>query len=182
MTRVPVLNRDEMDAEQQAVHDKVLESTGRVGRGPAVGYAYSAGVWRLHNESSTHLLDCSLTPQQVRIVSLMTVRHWNAPYPWAAQSATALKAGVSPEVVEAINAGEDPAFDDAADAAVHVAARELLATGTLSEAGFAAAVEALGYARVVDVIGAIGHFTATGMMANFVGAEAAADAPSHLKG
>lgn len=171
-----------MDADQQAVHDQVMETTGRVGRGPAVGYAYSAGVWRLHNESSTHLLECSLTPEQVRIVSLMTVRHWNAAYPWAAQATTALKAGVAPDVVEAINAGEDPAFDDAADAAVHAAAKEFLSTGNLSDASFAAAVDALGYARVVDVIGAIGHFTATGMMANFVGAEAAPDAPSHLKG
>ena len=94
MSRIPVLRRDEMDAEQRRVYDATLAATGRVGRGPSVGYAYSPGLWQIHNASSAHLLDCSLTPAQVRIVSLMTVRHWNAAYPWSAQAVTALAAGI----------------------------------------------------------------------------------------
>ena len=61
MTRIPVLDRDDMDAEQQAVHDRIVANNARVGFGPAIGYAYSAGVWQIHNMSSAHLLDCSLT-------------------------------------------------------------------------------------------------------------------------
>lgn len=181
MTRIPVLSRDDMTADQQAIHDRIVGDNGRVGFGPAIGYAYSAGVWDVHNRSSAHLLECALTPAQVRIVSLMTVRHWNAAYPWSAQAKTALKAGLDPAVIEAINNGEDPHFDDPADAAVHAATRELLATGTLSDDGFAAAESALGYQRLVEVVGAIGHFCATGMMANVVGVVPAEDAPSHLK-
>jgi 4-carboxymuconolactone decarboxylase len=181
MTRIPALGRDDMNADQQAIHDRIVGDNGRVGFGPAIGYAYSAGVWDVHNRSSAHLLDCSLTPAQVRIVSLMTVRHWNAAYPWSAQAKTALKAGLDPAVIEAINSGEQPDFDDDADAAVHAAARELLATGTLSDDGFKAAEAALGYVRTVEVVGAIGHFCATAMMANLVGVTPAADAPSHLK-
>ena len=85
MTRIPVLSRDEMDAEQQAAHDRVLANNSRVGFGPAIGYAYSPGVWQIHNASSAHLLDCSLTAAQVRIVSLMFVmktafgRSWRVP-------------------------------------------------------------------------------------------------------
>lgn len=182
MTRIPPLSRDEMDADQQAIHDRILANNGRVGFGPAIGYAYSAPVWDLHNKSSAHLLDCALTPEQVRIVSLMTVRHWNAAYPWSAQARTALKAGLSSEVVEAINVGAEPAFDNAEDTAVHAAARELLATGTLSEDGFTAAEATLGRKRLVEIVAAIGHFCTTAMMANIVGAEPAEDAPSHLKG
>lgn len=179
--RIPVLSRDEMDAEQQTVHDEVVATTGRVGRGPSVGYAWSAGLWRIHNASSAHLLDCSLTPAQVRIVSLMTARHWNAAYPWSAQAATALAAGLDPAVIEAINAGAQPDFTDETDAAVHAAARELLATGTLGDAGFRAAEARLGYQRLVDVVGTIGHFCTTAMMANVVGAEPSAGAASKLK-
>lgn len=181
MTRIPPLSRDDMDAEQGAVHDRIVGDNGRVGFGPAIGYAYSAGVWQLHNQSSAHLLDCSLSPAQVRIVSLMTVRHWKAAYPWSAQAKTALKAGLDPAVIEAINAGERPDFEDDADAAVHDAARELLASGTLSEDGFRSAEAVLGYQRLVEVVGAIGHFCTTAMMANVVGVTPAADAPSHLK-
>lgn len=181
MTRIPPLDPDDMNADQRAIHDRIVGDNGRVGFGPAIGYAYSAGVWDVHNRSSAHLLDCALTNAQVRIVSLMTVRHWNAAYPWSAQAKTALKAGLDPAVIEAINAGEQPEFDKDDDAAVHAATRELLATGTLSEEGFKAAEATLGYTRLVEIVGAIGHFCATGMMANVVGVTPAADAPSHLK-
>ena len=181
MTRIPPLDPDDMNADQRAIHDRIVGDNGRVGFGPAIGYAYSAGVWDVHNRSSAHLLDCALTNAQVRIVSLMTVRHWNAAYPWSAQAKAALKAGLDPAVIEAINAGEQPEFDKDDDAAVHAATRELLATGTLSEEGFKAAEATLGYTRMVEIVGAIGHFCATGMMANVVGVTPAADAPSHLK-
>jgi hypothetical protein len=181
MTRIPVLSRDEMDAEQRRIYDATLATTGRVGRGPSVGYAYSPGLWEIHNASSAHLLRCSLTSAQVRIVSLMTARHWNAAYPWSAQAAAALAAGVDRTVVEAINAGEQPKFLNRADEVVHAVARELLATGSLGDDVFKAAESAIGYERLADIIGVIGHFSTTALMANVVGAEAPGDAPSRLK-
>lgn len=181
MTRIPVLSRDEMDPEHQKVYDEALGTTGRVGRGPSVGYAYSPGLWRVHNASSAHLLDCSLTPAQVRIVSLMTARHWKAAYPWSAQAAIALAAGLDGTVIEAIKTGEQPTFTDIADQMVHAVARELLATGSLGDDIFKAAESTLGYRRLADVVGVIGHFSTTAMMANVVGAEPPPNAPSHLK-
>lgn len=181
MTRIPVLSRDEMDAAQQRVHDAVMATTGRVGRGPSVGYAYSPGLWEVHNASSAHLLDCSLTPVQVRIVALMTARHWNAAYPWSAQAATARAAGVDPAVIEAINAREQPAFTEKADEIVHAVARELLVSGTLRDEIFETARSVIGNACLADVVGVIGHFCTTALMANVAGAEPALDAPSQLK-
>src|SRR5262249_13621353 len=126
MPRIPVLSREEMNAEQQKVYDATVATTGRVGRGPSVGYAYSPGLWAVHNASSAHLLNCSLTPAQVRIVSLLTARYWSAAYPWSAQAAMALAAGVDPAVIEAINAREQPKFTDSADEMVHAVVRGFL--------------------------------------------------------
>ena len=181
MSRIPVLSRDEMDPEQQKVYDETVAMTGRVGRGPSVGYAYSPGLWRVHTASSAHLSDCSLTPAQVRIVSLLTARHWKAAYPWSAQAAGALAAGLDRDVIEAINAGEKPKFRDRTDEMVHAVARGLLATGSLGDDMFKAAESTLGYQRLADVVGVIGHFSTTSMMANVVGAEPPPDAASHLK-
>src|SRR4029453_6058272 len=94
MFRIPVLSRNEMDEEQQKVYDATLATTGRVGRGPSVGYAYSPGLWQVHNSWSAPLLAFSLPPAQVRIVWLMTARPWSAAYPWSAQATMALAAGV----------------------------------------------------------------------------------------
>ena len=181
MTRIPPQSRDEMDADQQAIYDRMVSKNARIGFGPAIGYAYSAEVWRLHNESSSFLLDCTLTGPQVRIISLMTVHHWNAAYPWSAQAKTALNAGLDPAIIEAINSGNQPDFADKTDAAIHAVVREILATGNLSDDSFKTAEKTLGYKRIAETIHTIGHFCTTAMMANVVGAVPAADAPSHLK-
>jgi hypothetical protein len=181
MTRIPVLERENMNDAQQAILDKMEQKGARIGFGPAIGYAYSAEVWRLHNESSSHLLDCALSPRQVRMVSLMTVHHWNATYPWHAQAKTALNAGLDIAEIESINDGQMPDFADETDVAVYQAARELLASGNLSDSGFEAAKEKLGFVRLVEVVHIIGHFTTTAMMANIVGATPPEDAVTTLK-
>ena len=181
MTRIPALDRDKMDDKQAATHDRILADGGRIGFGPAIGYAYSGPVWDSHNKSSAHLLDCSLTNVQVRIISLMTVRHWKAAYPWSAQAKTAVNAGLGLDIVEAINEGRQPDFDNVEDAAVHAATRELLGTGNLSDEGFRAAEQTLGYQRIVELVGAIGHFCTTGLMANVVGVTPDPAAPSKLR-
>jgi 4-carboxymuconolactone decarboxylase len=170
-----------MAPDQQAVYDRIVGPDGDIGGGPYVGYAYSAEVWRLHDEASRHLLECSLTGPQVRIISLMTVRHWKAPYPWGAQAKRAVAAGLDPAIIEAINDGKTPEFDDPQDAAVHAATGELLATGTLSDKGFKAAEAALGHTRMVEIAHTISHFCETALMANLIGAVRAPDAPSVLK-
>lgn len=181
MTRISAPRREEMDEEGRKAYDQAAGSTGNVGHGPAILYAYSPSVWRLHNASSQHLLHCALTNRQVRVVSLMTVKHWNADYPWSAQAKAAIKAGLEPEIMEAINEGRRPDFADATDAAVYDATKELLSSGNLSDTGFKAAEAALGYHRLSDLVGTIGHFTTTALSANVAGCTAPNDAPSKLK-
>ena len=169
MTRIAPLSRKEMDDAQGEIYDRIVGDNGRVGFGPAIGYAYSGPVWDLHNVSSSFLLDCPITNAQVRIVSLLTVKHWNASYPWSAQSKTAMSAGLSKEIIEAINDGSQPIFNDDDDAAVYAVAKELLETGNLSDHSFRAAETSLGNKRVITIVHTIGHFCTTAMMANVVG-------------
>ncbi len=179
--RIPPLDRAEMEPDQRAIHDRILADGGRIGFGPAIGYAYSGPVWDLHNRSSDFLLDCTLTNPQVRIVSLMTVRHWKAHYPWSAQAKTAINAGLTKAVVEAINEGREPPFDNEDDRAVWAVARELLEIGTLSDAGFSSAEATLDRRKLVEIVHCIGHFCTTALMANLVGVNPPADAVSVLR-
>jgi 4-carboxymuconolactone decarboxylase len=169
-----------MNAEQRRVYDDVMASTGRSG-GPSIGYAYAPGLWEASNLVSDHLSDCSLSPQQVRIAALAAARHWNAAFPFAVQVPQAFDAGVAPAIVDAINDGIRPEFASAEDAAVYDVAQELLASGTLGDDGFAVAAEKLGHTRLVDTVGAVGHFCKVCMMANTVGAVPPETAPVTLK-
>jgi hypothetical protein len=58
---------------------------------------------------------------------------------------------------------------------------ELLAGGNLGDAGFDKAVAALGHQKLVDTVGAVGHFCMVCMMANTVGATTPDGVPVTLK-
>jgi 4-carboxymuconolactone decarboxylase len=182
MPRLPVLKREEMDAEQARVYDGVVKTTGRAGGGPSIAYAYAPGLWEAVNHVSAYFdHHSSLSPQQVRMIALVTVRHWNSAFPWAAQARFALQAGVPSEVVEAINAKQTPKLASKEDETLYGIAKEVLASGTLSDATFKAAQAMLGNRKLVDAVGLTAQFTKTAFMANLGGAEAPADAPSKLK-
>ena len=180
MSRMPVLTPDEMDDHQRKVYYHQMATNGRAGRGPSIGYAYAPGLWETNNQASDYFDDCSLSAAQCHIAALVTVRHWNAIYPWQAQARGALAAGVDAAAVEAINNRQTPSFDDADDQLVHDLSVELIKSGTLGDAGFKTAEEQLGYRRLADLVGVVSHFCKTAMMANVAGAEAPADAPSNL--
>lgn len=181
MPRMPLLSRDELDANGQRVYDDVKATTGRVGGGPSIAYAYSPELWEKNNALAHYFENSSLTPAQSRLVAIMTVRHWNSAFPWAAQARMALDAGLDRKIVEAVNAGDRPDITDPELAAIHRVASELLGSGNVSDATFKEAEKTLGYRRLVDVVGTVGHYTKTAMMANVAGAEPPPDAPSQLK-
>ncbi len=123
----------------------------------------------------------SLSQAQVRIAALTAARHWNADFPFAVQVPQAFDAGLTPAIVDAINDGLRPEFASPEDAAVYDVSRELLVSGTLDDDGFAKAAEILGHTRLVDTVGAVGHFCKVCMMANTVGAVPPETAPVKLK-
>lgn len=179
MARIPEISPDDMNADQRRVYDDVMATTGRVA-GPARGYIYSPRLWETTNAVSDHFADCALTQPQVKIVAMLTARHWNSKFPWTAQARQALDAGMDKAVVDAINARTRPGLPDAADAAAYDVASELLANGNVSDETFKRAGDVLGYPGLVDAVGAVGHFCKVCMMASAAGAEAPADAPSVL--
>ena len=111
----------------------------------------------------------------------MTVKFWQASYPWCAQAKTAMGAGLSKDIIEAINLGTQPDFDNADDATVYTVTRELLETGNLSDKTFKIAEQALDRKRLVTIVHTIGHFCTTAMMANVVGCTPPDEAVSTLK-
>ena len=181
MPRIPMLDPDQMDAEQRRVYEDTKARTGRVSGGPSLAYIHSPKLWELSNAVGGYLEHGALTPKQLRIAAIVTCRHWNASFPWAAQARMAMDAGVDKAVVEAINAGQRPKFADPAEDAVYVVASEMLKTGNLSDAVFEAAKKTLGLKTLVETVAVVGNFCKTAMMANLGGAVGAADAPSTLK-
>jgi 4-carboxymuconolactone decarboxylase len=92
------------------------------------------------------------------LVILMVARHWSAQYPWSAHYALAVDAGVSPETLAQIAAGQRPATLQPDDAIVYDFCKELLDNKSVTDAVFDAVVARYGEAGVADLIGLIGCY------------------------
>ena len=108
----------------------------------------------------------SIPPRLNELAILVTARHWTAQYEWYAHYDLALKAGVSPEIADAIAAGKRPAALDADEAVVFDFVEALLEKGQVSDDGFAAAKEKFGERGVVDLIGLVGYYCTVSMVLN----------------
>ncbi len=103
--------------------------------------------------------ETALPPRWSELAILVVARRWTCAYEWAVHVGEALRAGLEPEIIEAV--GRDvvvPALFGL-DAVVHAFARELVTTGRVSDQRYDDALEALGEVVVVDLIGLVGYYT-----------------------
>ena len=163
--RFKPLTYDQLTPEQKTMADHLLsgERGGMNGpfnvtlRSPEVGdQAQKLGaLLRFHTTLPNRLNEMAI---------LMTARFWNAQYEWTAHKRAALKAGLSPTIVDAIATGKRPAPMQADEEALYNFAHDLLETRQVSDASFKAAVEKFGERGAVDLTGVMGYYCFVSMM------------------
>ena len=179
MTRITVLERAEMSAEQGKVFDEVAASGNPTG-GPFWAYVRHPALMRLTSDLGGYLRDCGLGARERMIAVLTVIRFWDAHYPWAVQVRNARAAGLEKEVVDAINAREDPPIEDPRERLAWQVATELLSTHRLSEQIYGAAEAAYGTDQLVNLVAAIGHFSMVSCTANAFDLAPPDSAPARL--
>jgi 4-carboxymuconolactone decarboxylase len=181
MTRIKILDRGEMTAEQGRVYDDAKNSSGIVG-GPYYAYIRLPKLFEAAHVMRASLAGGPLSRREVQVVHLVVSRHFDARYPWYAQVRASLREGIEQPVIDAINAREAPALSDAREQTCYVVARELLQNKRLSEATYAAAEKTMGLEHLVALIAGIGTFSMTCMTANAFEIDPPADNPTPLAG
>jgi 4-carboxymuconolactone decarboxylase len=154
-------------ARQKAIHEAIAS-------GPRGGVRGPLAIWMHRPELAARAqdlgrycrYDTSLDPRLSELAILTMARHWGAEYEWAAHKPEALKAGLSPDVIEAIRVRTAPDFADAEERVVHAVCRAVLETRELSDALYAEAIETLGAERLVDLVGVLGYYTLISMTLN----------------
>ena len=182
MTRFDILERADMNEAQARVHDEIEAADGRVRGGPYWAYIRNPAFMRLHNEMSRYVRATPLTGRERQIAVLAVVRHWNAEYPWAVQVRASLAAGIDQDIIDAINAGAAPRFDDPGEKAAYDVARELVGDKRVSDAIYAAAEQQFGLEKLVDLVSSIGFFSMVCCTANAFDITPPDDAPARLAG
>ena len=165
--RPPVLHEDRLSPEQQRIHDAILSGPRGVVEGPLRVWLQSPG---LADKAQALGAFCrygtSLPPVLSELAILVTGAHWRAGFEWAVHAPIAARAGLPPEIIEAIRSGREPKFSDAKQASVYAFSRELHRDRTVSDTAYADAVGHLGLQSVVELVGVLGYYTLISMTIN----------------
>jgi 4-carboxymuconolactone decarboxylase len=165
--RPPALDEASLSPRQKAVHDAIRSGPRGVVEGPLRVWLHSPELAdRAQALGAFCRYGTALLPHLSELAILVTGAFWRSGFEWAVHAPLAEKAGLAPDIIEAIRTGRDPVFDDEAQAAVYAFARELHATRNVSDAVYAEAVCRLGLAGTVDLVGILGYYTLISMTIN----------------
>ena len=108
---------------------------------------------------------CPLAGSLSEIAILLVARHWSQDYEWGAHAREALRAGVSPAMIEDIRQGRRPAVTGDAEVVWNYVT-ELQNTRRVSDATYALALARFGEQGVVDLASIVGYYTLLAMTMN----------------
>jgi 4-carboxymuconolactone decarboxylase len=97
---------------------------------------------------------------------LVTAREWTQDYEWSVHAPIALKAGIRPDIVDAIADGRRPSGMSADEETVYEYAIELIKNKQVTNATFEKAKARFGTKGVVDMTGIVGYYTFLAMQLN----------------
>ena len=180
MTRIAILDRADMDAEQARVYDQAKASNSPVG-GPYYAYIRLPKLFEAAQNLRTVMAKEPLSRREQQIVNLVVARHWNARYQWYAQVRGSLTAGISQSVIDAINAHTAPDLPDAREKTCFTVASELLANKMLGDKTYAAAEKIMGEKDLIALVATTGNFSTTCLVASAFEVDPPADNPTPLK-
>jgi 4-carboxymuconolactone decarboxylase len=161
VSRIPlVTSRDGLDAEAQAVLDRIVESRGTLLRpfevllhAPAMADAVAALGHVVRSGSGLSDVDREL-------ITLATGRALGCAFMWDSHVESARAAGVDPATIGALEHGG--AGLGAREATLVAFVRELCATAAVSDDTFRAVHDVLGTTAVVEMALTIGYYTMLG--------------------
>lgn len=167
MPRISLPSPDQMDTDQRRVYDRIVSGPrGRI-QGPlraALHNAELADKWQALGALLRY--GTSLPPRLSELAILVTGRACGSPFEWYAHRIEAEKAGIEPQIIEAILAQRRPEALSREDATVFDFASELNRFDSVSDASYAAALALFGERTVVELTALVGYYTMVAMTLN----------------
>ncbi len=165
--RFKPLTYDEMTAAQKAMVEHLIAGPRGGVNGPFNVLLRSPEIGDLGQEFGGAARFKSSLPQRLyEEAILITARYWTAQYEWQAHHRSALQAGLSAAICDAIAAGRRPAGMQKDEEALYNFVSELLNTKKVSDATFTAAKNVFGERGIVDIIAVTGWYNIVSMMLN----------------
>lgn len=167
MSRLPVLQSENLTAEQKRIYDEIARVRHGVVRGPFPIWLRIPELADRANQFGNALrVNGKLDKRLFELMVLIIARHWSAQYEWFAHAKAALEAGLSPDVVDAIQDRRRPESLREDEQLIYELVTELVDTRTISQPSYDRALAALGLNLLIELITAAGFYTMIAMMLN----------------
>lgn len=167
MVEFPKLRRGDLNDEQAALWDEIVEGPRKASMGvptAELGGPFNAWVQipsfgRIGSKMGERLRFGSLLDGRSRELAILTVgAHWRAEYEFWAHARMARAEGLPEAIIEALRTGAPVPHENDTQRLVHEVARDLVRTGRVSDDLHAAASAALGYPKLVEVTALVGYY------------------------
>jgi 4-carboxymuconolactone decarboxylase len=162
MSRLPPLDPSKMTAEQQRVHDEIAGARKTV-RGPFPMWLRNPKLADHANQFGVALRDCTIGRRIFELVVITVCRAWSVQYAWSSHAPQAELAGVSPEVIAAIQQNRTPNFTRDDERVAYSVASEIMTTRELSKETYDVAIKQFGEQGTVELISTVGYYAMVGI-------------------
>ena len=177
-TRFPVIQPEQMNAEQKKLFDTIVSGPRAQNYGgEAAKRVLSGGPFNAWMRSPEFGLRIQAVGEHIRFKSsipkhlnelaiLVTAREWTSQYEWFAHHALAMKAGLDPKIADAIAAGKRPDSMKEDEAAIYDFCTQLHRNKKVDDAAFNRVKALFGEQGVIDLVGVSGYYVAVSMTLN----------------
>ena len=167
MNRHPKLDESALSADQQVIHDDIVNGPRGAVVGPLRVWLQSPGLAKHAQALGQYARYDSVLPQVLsELAILVTARYWSSGFEWSHHVPIAIEAGVPSGAVDAISNAKCYAFEDAEMQAVFDFAVELHLLKNLTDVTYDKALALLGQQACVDLVGVCGYYTLISMTIN----------------
>jgi 4-carboxymuconolactone decarboxylase len=165
--RMPAIAPDQMtDAQKAAAAELASGPRGQV-RGPFNVLLRSPELMSPLQKVGEYLrFRCRLDRRIAEMATLIAARHWTQLYEWSAHHPLALKAGLKPEIAQAIADGRRPTGMAEDEEIVYDTLTEALQNKSVSDVTYARAVKHFGEQNLVDLLAIAGYYALLAMLLN----------------
>jgi 4-carboxymuconolactone decarboxylase len=164
MAEIPL---DRMTPDQRTIAEAIMSGPRGRMSGPFNAWLRSPVLAdRLQKVGEYVRFNTSLDKRINEMAILMTAQAWGAQYEWYAHAPLAIKAGLDPEVVKAIGAGQKPAKMKDDEAIVWEFTTQLRRDHGVDDAVYAKALEKFGEHGIIDLVAVNGYYDVVSMTLN----------------
>jgi 4-carboxymuconolactone decarboxylase len=179
MAEIPL---DKMTPAQRTVADAIMSGPRKRMSGPFNAWLRSPELAdRLQKVGEYVRFNTSLDKRLNEMAIIMTAQYWGVQYEWYAHAPLAIKAGLDPEIVAALGAGNKPEKMKDDEAIVWEFTTQLRRDHEVNDAIYAKAVEKFGENGVMDLVAVNGYYDVVSMTPNVAHVSPPADAQLPFK-